>query len=231
MNTHTHVLLASALLARPGRDNRVGNAAVIAGALLPDAAIFAMLVWSKLIGAPESEVWSTWYFNPPWLTAIDWMNSLPLFAGVLLVGWALPRTPMVLAGLASALTLFALAAISHLLGDLPLHVNDGHAHFVPFSQWRFVSPVSYWDPRYHGAIVSLLELALGLVLIAILWRRFPGRLVRGLLVFAVAAYAVPYVWFVLLGGHSDHFAALSPAASIHEQSDPRIIRHLVFQEA
>lgn len=207
MNTQTHVLLASALLARPGRDNRLGNAAVIAGALLPDAVIFVMFVWSKLIGAPESEVWSTWYFNPPWLTAIDWMNSLPLFAGVLLIGWALPRSPAVLAAMASALTLFALAAISHLLGDLPLHVNDGHAHFVPFSQWRFVSPISYWDPRYFGNITSLIELALGVALIVILWRRFSSRIVHAVLAAATLAYAVPYVWFVLLGGHSEHNAS------------------------
>ena len=80
MNTQTHLLLVSALFTRPGRENRLRNTAVLCGALLPDAVIFAMFGWSKLIGAPESEVWSSWYFNPPWLTAIDWTNSLPLFA-------------------------------------------------------------------------------------------------------------------------------------------------------
>jgi hypothetical protein len=92
MNTQTHLLLASALFARPGRENRLRNAAVISGALVPDAVIFVMFTWSKLIGVPESEVWSSWYFNPPWLTAIDWMNSLPLFGVILLAGWMLPRT-------------------------------------------------------------------------------------------------------------------------------------------
>ncbi|MDP2121578.1 MAG: hypothetical protein Q8K28_16900 [Hoeflea sp.] len=213
MNTQTHLLLAAALFARPGCDNRLRNAAVVTGALLPDAMIFVMFAWSKLVGAPEQEVWSDWYFNPPWLTAIDWMNSLPLFGTVLLVGWLLPRDPPGLNQLSSALMLFALAAITHLLGDLPLHVDDGHAHFVPFSQWRFESPVSYWDPRHYGTIASFLELALGMVLIVVLWRRFSNRRVRVLLGFAVLAYAVPYVWFVLLGGHSDHFAALGPAVA------------------
>ncbi|MBC7281378.1 hypothetical protein [Hoeflea sp.] len=214
MNTQSHLLLASALFTRPGRDYRLRNAAVIIGALTPDAVIFAMFVWSKLVGAPESEVWSNWYFNPPWLTAIDWMNSLPLFGAVLLVGWLLPKDPPGLAVLSSALMLFALAAITHLLADLPLHVNDGHAHFVPFTEWRFVSPVSYWDPRYYGAIVSLLELALGIVLIIILWRRFAGWQVRALLAVAVISYAIPYIWFVLLGGHADHVAALMRAATV-----------------
>lgn len=207
MNTQTHLLLASALFSRPGRDNRLRNTAVVTGALLPDAVIFVMFAWSKLIGAPESEVWSTWYFNPPWLTAIDWMNSIPLFGVILLVGWVLPEQPRAYNRLSAVLMLFALAAITHLLGDLPLHVDDGHAHFVPLTDWRFVSPLSYWDPRYYGNIISLLELGLGLVLIFILWRRFTARLVRALLLFAVVTYAIPYVWFVLLGGHSDHFAA------------------------
>lgn len=211
MNTQTHLLLASALLARPGSQNRLRNTAVITGALLPDAAIFVMFGWSKLVGAPESEVWSSWYFNPPWLTVIDWMNSLPLFGAILLVALLLPKHPPGLKTVSSLLLLFALAAITHLLGDLPLHVDDGHAHFVPLSEWRFVSPVSYWDPRHYGNIVSLLELALGVVLIVILWRRFRTRPVRALLLFAVVAYAIPYVWFVLLGGHSEHLATLVPA--------------------
>ena len=211
MNTQTHLLLASALFARPGRDNRVRNTAVVAGALLPDAVIFAMFAWSKLTGVPESVVWSTWYFNPPWLTVIDWMNSLPLFGAILAIGWLMPKQSPRLSQLSVALSLFALAAITHLLGDLPLHVDDGHAHFVPFSQWRFASPVSYWDPNHYGNIISFLELALGLTLIVILWRRFSAKPVRALLGLAVIAYAVPYVWFVLLGGHADHFAAIGSA--------------------
>lgn len=214
MNTQTHLLLASALFARPGRENRLRNAAVLSGALLPDAVIFVMFIWSKLIGAPESEVWSNWYFTPPWLTAIDWMNSLPLFGVILLAGWMLPRDPPAWNLLSSTLILFALAAITHLLGDLPFHVDDGHAHFVPLTEWRFVSPISYWDPRHYGNIVALLELGLGLLLIIILWRRFTGKLVRALLGLAVVSYAVPYVWFVLLGRHSDHFAALGQTAAI-----------------
>ena len=214
MNTQTHLLLASALFARPGRQNRLRNTAVISGALLPDAVIFVMFAWSKLVGEPESEVWSNWYFNPPWLTAIDWMNSLPLFGMVLLVGLVLPKEPPSLNALSSVLLLFALAAITHLLGDLPLHVDDGHAHFVPLTEWRFVSPVSYWDPRHYGNIFALLELALGLILITILWRRFTARPVRALLLLAIIAYAVPYSWFVLLGGHSEHLAALLPAIAV-----------------
>jgi hypothetical protein len=207
MNTQTHILLAAALLTRSGRENRRNNAAVLVGAFAPDALIFVMFVWSKLTGVPENEVWRVWYFTPPWLTAIDWMNSIPLFTAIALLGWLLVRHSQSYASVAMMTMLFALAALTHIFGDLPLHVNDGHAHFVPFSQWRFVSPVSYWDPRHYGDIFSKLELALALALIVILWRRFDTRPVRAILALTTLAYAVPYVWFVLLGGHADHNAA------------------------
>lgn len=207
MNTQTHILLAAALFARPGRAHRLRNTAVLAGALLPDALIFVMFIWSKIIGAPETEVWNVWYFTPPWLTAIDWMNSIPLFLSLLAMALVLRSREWINRRGADALMLLALAALTHILGDLPLHVDDGHAHFVPFSQWRFQSPVSYWDPNYYGGIAALAELALGLGLIVILWRRFAKRAVRLVLVIATCAYAVPYIWFVLLGGHEDHLAA------------------------
>ena len=127
----------------------------------------------------------------------------------------MPKSQMVPAGLSSALVLFALAAITHLLGDLPLHVDDGHAHFVPFSEWRYVSPLSYWDPHHYGNTISLIELALGLGLIAVLWRRFASRAVRAVLALSVVAYTVPYVWFVLLDGHAEHTAMLLQHAPSH----------------
>lgn len=42
-------------------------------------------------------------------------------------------------------------------GDLPLHHDDAHRHFFPFLEWRFVSPVSYWDPNYYGKWIGLVE--------------------------------------------------------------------------
>lgn len=216
MNTQTHILLAATLFARPGRESRLPNTAVLTGALVPDVLIFAMFLWSKIIGAPESEVWSVWYFTPPWMTAIDWMNSVPVFLALLAAAYALHRKDWGNPRYAAALMLFALAALTHILGDLPLHVDDGHAHFVPLSQWRFESPVSYWDPRYHGNLFAMIELALGLGLIIVLWRRFSRPVVRAILVIATLAYAVPYIWFVLLGGHANHSVAAAPPALLSE---------------
>ena len=37
--------------------------------------------------------------------------------------------------------LVCLSMLLHVFGDLPLHHDDGHRHFFPFSDWRFESPV------------------------------------------------------------------------------------------
>ena len=192
MNTQTHVLLAAAILAKPGVPAR--NAAVIAGALVPDLAIYTLFIWSKIAGIPERLVWSQLYYQPPWSEAVTIGNSAPIYILVLLIGllasrWVRPATVLIF---------FALAALIHLATDLPVHVNDAHAHFWPLSDWRFRSPVSYWNPDHNGALFSLAEAGVGLVLSVILWRRFHTLWVRALLLLAIAAYLGPPVYFGLI---------------------------------
>ena len=62
--------------------------------------------------------------------------------------------------------------------DLPVHTDDAHRHLLPLSDWRFHSPVSYWDRRYHGAQFAIFELMLNLVLLGYLLRRPVQRWMR-----------------------------------------------------
>lgn len=193
MNTQTHVLLAAALLAKPNAPVR--NMAVIAGSLVPDLAIYTLFVWSKFAGIPEPIVWNQLYYAPPWSDAVTVGNAAPIYLGILVFGllaslrW---RTAMVV-------VFFAAAALIHIAADLPVHVDDAHAHLWPLSDWRFRSPVSYWNPDHFGGIASVLEIGLGLVLSTILWRRFHAAWVRTLLVLAVLAYLGPPIYFGVLG--------------------------------
>jgi len=54
------------------------------------------------------------------------------------------------------------SASLHMLCDLPVHHDDGHRHFLPISNWRFESPVSYWDPEHFGLVFAALELIFAL---------------------------------------------------------------------
>ena len=220
MNTQTHLLLAAALFCRPGHRGR--NAAVLAGAFAPDLGVYGLFAWSKLAGVPEADVWRRIYFAEPMQTIQAVFNSVPLYAVLLIAGMALlaplSRTERAVAGAGaqqpasggdwwsfvdgrSWLGLFALAALVHLAGDLPLHADDAHRHFWPLTDWRFHSPISYWDRAHYGGVFSLVEAALGVALATVLFRRFPIRWVRALCVLAVAVYVgVPLYFTLVLGG-------------------------------
>ena len=216
MMTHTHSLMAAALLADPERPRR-HNAAILLGSFIPDAAIFSLFVWSKFANIPEQILWQETYFSEPMLTLTAIGNSLPLYSLILIMAVlvVLSKTvqqPIAVAprpsesgpcswrlGITSALVLFALAAIIHLLGDFPVHAADAHPHFWPFTDWRFHSPISYWDHNHHGHVFSIVEATVGIALSVIVFRRFNVAYVRVLAVLTMCAYvAVPFYFSLML---------------------------------
>lgn len=166
MNTPAHAVLNLALLSRGGRP----AAPVLAGAVTPDAPMLLFYVWERLVaGRPEMVIWSERYFLPGWQDFFDVFNSLPLaLAGLGLALWRRSQTS----------ALFFASVVLHGAADLPLHRDDAHRHFWPFSDWRFESPVSYWDPAYYGMVASAGEALVVLLGTLALWRRFPGRAAR-----------------------------------------------------
>jgi len=180
MNTPAHVIASLWVV---GHDERSWRPAV-AGALVPDLPMFVFYVWQRAVaGRPDAEIWSTVYFQPDWQLFFDAFNSLPVVAVGLVAAVLLRSAP---------LRVFFLSMGLHCVADLALHHDDAHRHFLPLSDWRFESPISYWDPAYHGAIFGSLEMA-GLVLgAAVLLRRPnpPGvRVVAGGTLAATAAFA------------------------------------------
>ena len=85
------------------------------------------------------------------------------------------RAPFNLPGRLGAWALFVASMILHALGDLPLHREDAHRHFFPFSDWRFTSPVSYWDPDHYGGYAAIGEVLLVLAVSFFLFRAYRGR--------------------------------------------------------
>ena len=190
MNTQTHLLLAAAVLGRRASPRAQG--AILAGALAPDLSIFALAGFALVTGMSGEAIWQGAYWAEPWQTLSAISNSVPLWGAGLALSLSLRRRTM---------ALFCAAALLHLAFDFPLHADDAHRHFWPLSDWRFHSPVSYWDPAHHGRIASLVEAAGGLGLVVLLWRRHAGRWARVALALAALGYvAVPVFWIVSLGG-------------------------------
>ncbi len=194
MNTPTHLLISVVALAKspddPVHPSRGHYAGILMGALVPDLAIFAMFGWERLIrGVSEVALWRDVYWQEPWQTVVAIGNSAPLYAFVLLAG-ILYRSHVII--------VFSLSALLHLLFDFPVHHNDAHPHFWPFSDWRFVSPVSYWDNAHYGGIISVLEIAFAVVLVTILWRRFRTPRIHACLTVALISYLAVPIYFTLM---------------------------------
>ena len=94
-------------------------------------------------------------------------------------------------------TAFFLSMGIHCVCDLLVHREDAHRHFFPLSDFRFVSPVSYWDPRHHGDVFAVLEIGFVVVGCAVLARRFGSRVARALLGAVVATYAL-YIGYAVV---------------------------------
>ncbi len=156
MNTPGHAVLNLALLSDLSPHTKL---AIVAGAILPDLPIFGFYVWAKFIDRlSEKKIWSEIYWQPQIQTWVAIFHSIPL-AGIgwsiaYFLGWEIPQILFV-------------SFLLHSLEDLPVHNDDAHRHFFPFSNYRFISPFSYWDPKHYGRIVAAIEL--GLVLIATVW--------------------------------------------------------------
>lgn len=174
------MLVSIAALGRRGDGWRNGAAAL--GAALPDAPIFVLFVVARFaLGQPSSEIWTRTYFEPGWQLAVDVAHSAPLaLAGLVVARWR-RRTAWQ--------ALFA-SMLLHSALDLPVHTDDAHRHFWPLTDWRFHSPVSYWDPRAYGRQVAVVEIAAALALSVRAFRLLTRRAARGLVAAMAVVYAV-----------------------------------------
>jgi hypothetical protein len=185
LNTPTHVLTAVALLTKP--QDRRRNWAVLVGGILPDLSIFALVGWARMVeNIPHRQIWREIYWQEPWQTLGAISNSFVIWGLLAVIAWYLG---------ARVLLFLAVAAIVHLCLDFPFHAADAHKHFWPLTDWRFHSPLSYWDKHHHSRWVGLFELSLVLISITVLWRRFEHRFVRASLLAGLVSLAIVPAFF------------------------------------
>ena len=184
MNTPTHAILNLAFLGH--KEQPSWNPLIIWGALIPDLAMFGFYALLKFQGISEPQIWGTEYYRPFWQDVFDLFNSIPLAVIGIAVMLHFKRTGWAL--------LFG-SIVLHCLEDLPLHVDDGHRHFWPLSNFRFESPISYWDPDHHGAAVAGVEYALVLFASWRVWKLLRSHWMRALLIVSNGLMGLVYVRF------------------------------------
>ncbi|PVA06818.1 cobalamin biosynthesis protein CobQ [Thalassorhabdomicrobium marinisediminis] len=188
MNTPAHLIIGLAAFGKP--EARAVTGAALIGALLPDLSLYLLASFHLVILQTDPQVvFGELYFSDAWQSVFRVDNSLILWGVGLALALALrSRWGIALCG----------AALLHLAFDLLLHHDDGRAHFWPLTNWIFQSPVSYWDSRHYGDIFGPLEIGLSLALCVVLWRRFRGMWMRGLIVVLGLAEAAPSLLFAVL---------------------------------
>ncbi len=186
MQTPGHIILNLSILGRRHRPE--WTLPIIVGTFLPDAAMFWFYIWTRIIqGKPESEIWGTLYFLPEWQNIFDLFNSIPL--ALIGLGFALYYKR-------HGIAVFWAGILLHCLQDLPLHHDDGHRHFWPLSNFRFESPVSYWDPQHYGIWGAGLETVLVAIASYFIFKRLQSRWGKGIIVMMGILYCLLYFGYL-----------------------------------
>lgn len=188
MNTPAHAIVNLLLV---DRADRGGNSVlpVALGGVLPDLAMVLFYAYYKLVlGASEFDIWSRHYWAPQWQAIFDGSHSFVVLGLATLVAYALRWR---------ILGLVLVSMLLHALMDLPFHHDDAHRHLYPLVGWRFVSPISYWDPSHHGVVFTVFELAAVAVGAVILLRRYK-RLADSVVITALTLSYFVFVGFALV---------------------------------
>jgi hypothetical protein len=185
MNTQTHALMGAVFF---GRSMPRTAWAGVLGGVTPDIPMLCIVAALKLSGVPDVQIFDHMYWENWWQITNGIAHSFLLW-GALLVAALVWRLELLLA--------FSASALLHAAIDFCVHREDAHMHFWPLTRWKFMSPVSYYDPAHYGRWVSAFEAVMGLALIAVLLTRFRHWLVRALLAVAITAYVAVPAYFIL----------------------------------
>ena len=182
MQTHGHYVLNLALLGKTIAPKH--NIAITLGAILPDIPIFIFYLISKyMYNMPEAQIWNEAYFQPVWQNIIAISHSIPIALIGFLICWRMDWKWG---------AILCVSMVFHCLLDLPVHHDDAHRHFYPFTDYRFNSPFSYWDTRHHARIVAGVEFGLVLIATPIVMSLLKTPYTKGILVLIDIAYFVTY---------------------------------------
>lgn len=183
MISTSHAIYNLALLRQKG-DSAVTKA-IIAGALVPDLLTYIFFIVTYFImGYSMSEIWDHLYFNSGWTTYITLTHSLWIWPLGLLTAYIYKKRWAMY---------FFLSGTTHILFDFFVHTDDAYAHFWPFTDWKFNSGVSYWNPAEYGNIVGMLDSIVILGLLVYLYRTTESKYVR----WAFISLMVVYIAFIV----------------------------------
>ncbi|MEM9336454.1 MAG: metal-dependent hydrolase [Patescibacteria group bacterium] len=166
--------------------------AFVVGALLPDLPTYGFFfIQGLILGTSQQQLWNDLYFDSVWTPFITLSHSLVLWPALIGIGYALQQ---------QWLYWLASSAFIHSAFDFFVHADDAYRHFWPFSNWKFESPISYWDPQFYGQYFGILDTVVALLVIAWLYRLYQQRWIRYSLISLAFVYLLaittPLFYFI-----------------------------------
>ncbi len=193
MNTQSHVILNLFLLRKiyGEKKHRIPyfHRLVFLGSIMPDLPMFLFFAIYTFLGVSQNVIWGELFFRSDWQALFNIFNSIPLFLIVVLIALLIKN---------KSVFVFAIANLMHFFVDMLLHQEDGRAHFFPLSEYKFHSPISYWNPEYFGGFFSVFETLLILILSVPLWKGLKNKWARAMII-AVNAFNILnwLIWYVV----------------------------------
>lgn len=168
MITSSHIIYSWALAKKTEAGlNPKRTFAFITGALFPDIPTYLFfLVCGVLLGYSGQEMWGDMYFNSGWAIPITLTHSFIIWPFLMSMatffGWKF-------------LQYFSLSALLHTAVDFCVHTDDAYRHFWPLSNWKFHSPISYYNSAEYGQYVGAFDSLLVLGLLFFLYYKYTGK--------------------------------------------------------
>jgi hypothetical protein len=152
MNTPTHVIFNTAVLNPKTRKNFWY---AILGGILPDLLLYSVTIFIIIMGYDLMYFFDVSYFQSPFKEISALTHSLILYPILYLLAKFVFKK--------DDLSILFLSCIIHIVADFFLHAKDAYMHFWPITNWKFSSPISYWDPNYYGNYFILVEVIITLI--------------------------------------------------------------------
>jgi hypothetical protein len=182
MITPSHVVysLAAAVGLKSNLSKKVQLLAVTLGAILPDTpAYIFFLVQGVLLQTPHTELWDILYFDSAWTPFITLSHSFILWPILAVLAFTFKKR---------FIAWLAASAVLHIIMDFFVHSSDAYAHFWPLSNWKFESPLSYWNPAHYGNIVGTLDTVIVLLLLVYLLKQATSKTAKYSIIFLCILY-------------------------------------------
>jgi membrane-bound metal-dependent hydrolase YbcI (DUF457 family) len=171
VETYSHAFFTGVLARYGFKASPAATTASMVGAVLPDlpALVATAYYWNSRNSMPRKELVDAIYLTGPFGRAGVLLHSAVLVGLLLglywLVGlWERDRCKILL--------WFLIGWAGHTMVDFLTHSDDARPLFWPISDWKWASPISYYDPLHYGREFFFVEHGAILLTILLLLARW-----------------------------------------------------------